>query len=263
MKLQKFVFIAAYLFLAVFFGSSAVRAQSDCVVRDDFNRADGTDMGANWTETNGNLSILNNRAVGTNNSAMSFTGATAGDKACVEVYAAASGVQFGAVYLKWTSINDNLSVKVQDTDSNGNFDRIFFTQSGLIYNQACQGGLPISTPFTSARLSVYLDGTTLKADLDTNFDNMTDQSYSCANAPAKSGTSVALGFFGGTALGNFRTPPSTLTVTKTADTNDGTCDADCSLREAIAAAASGDTIEFASPPFQRRANDCHQRSACH
>ena len=26
------------------------------------------------------------------------------------------------------------------------------------------------------------------------------------------------------------------TVTKTADTNDGTCDADCSLREAIAAA---------------------------
>ncbi len=35
-----------------------------------------------------------------------------------------------------------------------------------------------------------------------------------------------------------------LTVTKTADTNDGICDADCSLREAIAAAASADTIVF-------------------
>lgn len=37
----------------------------------------------------------------------------------------------------------------------------------------------------------------------------------------------------------------TWTVTKTADTNDGVCDSDCSLREAIAAAASGDTIVFA------------------
>lgn len=40
-----------------------------------------------------------------------------------------------------------------------------------------------------------------------------------------------------------------LTVTKADDTNDGVCDADCSLREAIAAANSDDTIEFASPFF--------------
>jgi CSLREA domain-containing protein len=41
-----------------------------------------------------------------------------------------------------------------------------------------------------------------------------------------------------------------LIVTKTADTNDNVCDADCSLREAIfAAAASGDEIQFASPLF--------------
>src|SRR5262245_59130370 len=32
------------------------------------------------------------------------------------------------------------------------------------------------------------------------------------------------------------------TVTKTTDTNDGVCDADCSIREAIIAAAPGDTI---------------------
>src|SRR5688500_16223937 len=40
---------------------------------------------------------------------------------------------------------------------------------------------------------------------------------------------------------------ATLTVTKTADTNDGACDADCSLREAFAAANETglpDTIEF-------------------
>jgi CSLREA domain-containing protein len=39
-----------------------------------------------------------------------------------------------------------------------------------------------------------------------------------------------------------------LTVTKTADTNDGVCDADCSLREAIGAAASGDTITVPASP---------------
>ncbi|HZH33901.1 MAG TPA: choice-of-anchor Q domain-containing protein, partial [Pyrinomonadaceae bacterium] len=43
--------------------------------------------------------------------------------------------------------------------------------------------------------------------------------------------------------------PATYTVTKIADTNDGTCDADCSLREAIAAAVAtvdDDTIQFST-----------------
>jgi CSLREA domain-containing protein len=42
------------------------------------------------------------------------------------------------------------------------------------------------------------------------------------------------------------------TVTKTADTNDGTCDSDCSLREAIAAAnatVDNDSVVFALPLF--------------
>ncbi|MBK8466995.1 MAG: CSLREA domain-containing protein [Chloracidobacterium sp.] len=39
---------------------------------------------------------------------------------------------------------------------------------------------------------------------------------------------------------------SVLTVTKTADTSDGICDADCSLREAVTVAASGDTVVFST-----------------
>ena len=45
---------------------------------------------------------------------------------------------------------------------------------------------------------------------------------------------------------------ATYAVTKTADTNDGTCNADCSLREAIAAANAtidNDVIVFAVPLF--------------
>src|SRR5688572_17503418 len=46
-----------------------------------------------------------------------------------------------------------------------------------------------------------------------------------------------------------RAQGATLAVTKIADTNDGVCNADCSLREAIDVAAAGDTIVFASPLF--------------
>ena len=46
------------------------------------------------------------------------------------------------------------------------------------------------------------------------------------------------------------TPRSaTLAVTKVEDTNDGTCNSDCSLREAIAAATPGQQIIFAAPFF--------------
>ncbi len=39
------------------------------------------------------------------------------------------------------------------------------------------------------------------------------------------------------------------TVTKVADTNDGVCDSDCSLREAIMAASPGNEVVFGSPAF--------------
>ena len=61
---------------------------------------------------------------------------------------------------------------------------------------------------------------------------------------------------------------ATFTVTKTADTNDGTCDADCSLREAIVAAnaaAGPDTITFTNLANVTRplyADDYRDRRGC-
>ncbi len=42
------------------------------------------------------------------------------------------------------------------------------------------------------------------------------------------------------------TAPTVFTVTKTADTNDGVCTADCSLREALALAQDGDLVNFST-----------------
>src|SRR5688572_13035503 len=47
------------------------------------------------------------------------------------------------------------------------------------------------------------------------------------------------------AVTSFAAEAATRTVTKLADTADGSCDADCSLREALAAAVAADTIAFA------------------
>ncbi len=74
-----------------------------------------------------------------------------------------------------------------------------------------------------------------------------------------------LGFFASTqaTIAHAMPPPVSLVVTKTADTNDGTCDADCSLREAITAANANtplaETITFSIPgtdPNCSAANIC-------
>jgi CSLREA domain-containing protein len=54
------------------------------------------------------------------------------------------------------------------------------------------------------------------------------------------------------ALGAAASPAGAATVTKTADSDDGLCDADCSLREAIAVAAPGETVTVpaSGAPFE-------------
>jgi CSLREA domain-containing protein len=64
---------------------------------------------------------------------------------------------------------------------------------------------------------------------------MRSQSVSCLLLV---GALVALLTLGSAGVAN----AATLTVTKTADTDDGVCDSDCSLREAVTAASDGDTI---------------------
>ncbi|HSW90027.1 MAG TPA: CSLREA domain-containing protein [Patescibacteria group bacterium] len=61
-------------------------------------------------------------------------------------------------------------------------------------------------------------------------------------------TALLIGFC--LAVSTSRASASTFTVTKTADTSDGTCDADCSLREAVVAAnanSGADEIDFNIP----------------
>lgn len=68
----------------------------------------------------------------------------------------------------------------------------------------------------------------------------------------KKSTFRTFAFVGAFVLSALTANAATYTVTKVADTNDGTCDSDCSLREAVAAAngsVDDDTIQFEFPLF--------------
>jgi len=69
----------------------------------------------------------------------------------------------------------------------------------------------------------------------------------CANAPVNSLDQRGVTRPAVCDIGSFEHETSTgaLTVTKLGDTDDGICNSDCSLREAVSAAGSGATIDFA------------------
>jgi uncharacterized repeat protein (TIGR01451 family)/CSLREA domain-containing protein len=92
------------------------------------------------------------------------------------------------------------------------------------------------SPALNAGSNALLPLDTFDLDGDGNTGETLPVDQRGAGFPRIANTTVDIGAFEGAAL----------VVTKTADTNDGTCDADCSLREAIAAASPGDTVLFSS-----------------
>jgi CSLREA domain-containing protein len=102
---------------------------------------------------------------------------------------------------------------------------------------------------TIARPAVDFRGLDLTLDLHTgDFTGVDSASGGDASGRADGTTTCATGTESPAAricftIGLGTPTPEHLRVTKTADTNDGSCSlTDCSLREAIAAAASGDTV---------------------
>ncbi len=180
----------------VSFGASAT------VVLDDFNRADGTNMGPNWTEQAGDFGIDGNRASGRNLSLMTYNGSASATEASVDVFINPNfGVQYGAIVLGYANLSNNLFIKVQ---SNGgpafDYAAFYFGNNG--------GGnfFALGSTFTSARITASLTGTTATLEIDSNFDSIADQVYTydySAGQIAALGSGVGLGGYGYTFMDNF------------------------------------------------------------
>lgn len=96
---------------------------------DDFNRANSTNMGADWTEQAGDIEILSNMGHGVLNLSM-MTHNGVNDNYATSTMSSrfdhGGGLVYVAMVAGYAGISDNVFVKVQDNNSDGFYDRVFF-----------------------------------------------------------------------------------------------------------------------------------------
>lgn len=173
------------------------------VLLDDFNRADSTILGTDWTEHAGDIQILSNRVSGTDLSLMTFNNQAA-TAISADVFMNGSSLQYGALVVGFADITNNLFVKVQNNSSSTGFDTVFFYYGNNGNGFGAESTTFAVTPFTSAHMSLSLVGTVATLGLDTNFDGNADHTFIRNDVPTSSlGTGVGLGFYGATAFDNF------------------------------------------------------------
>lgn len=181
---------------------------TSCTILDDFDRADSTYMGADWTEQNGDFSISSNMATsaGTIWAVMTYAD-DIGNHLCVDaIHNGLNSVQFVALISGYADLNNNILVKVQDNSSSGEFDRVFFRYGNL---GASLGYEDLWPKFTSARMMTHLVGDTITVEFDTNFDGVADQTYSRSGfSTASLGTGSGLGGYNNPLMDNFGIAPA-------------------------------------------------------
>jgi hypothetical protein len=185
------------------------RVQAD--ILDDFNRPDSNTLGPNWTERAGQIGVTGMRAenVGAAQSPTlaTFNGQTS-NAVQIDVFAG-NGLSYTAAVLGFRDLDDNLYIKVQHQAAAG-FDTIGFYfglngQNNNAWSGASFGNL--TSPFSSARMLVTLEGSTLTVQLDTHFNGTFDQVYTAGDVPVGLlGDGIGIGEFGDATIGNFGTP---------------------------------------------------------
>ena len=141
---------------------------------DDFNRASGTNMGPNWTEVQGDFGITANTgyAISTSNQYMIENNAVAGFAGSdmqVDFLPKVSGSNliYVALISGYADLGNNVFIKVQDNNSDGLYDRVFFY--GGINGSPWNIGsyfFDLATPTASGRMDVYFTGGGDVANLD-------------------------------------------------------------------------------------------------
>jgi hypothetical protein len=195
--------------LVILFAAVTVSAQAQFF--DDFNRADGTNMGSNWTEQSGDFFIAGGRAT-TNGVAatswMSVNGFSAAPGSVVvsgDAYETGAAVTYVSLNFGVLSGTQELFVKIQDNNADGALDRVFFYY-GNNGSSGSLGSFVLAVPTASAHFATYLtDPNTIKVDIDRNFDSVVDESFSATGVSAFTlGTGFGAGIYGQGALDNYR-----------------------------------------------------------
>ncbi len=182
---------------------------------DDFNRPDAPTLGANWNVQAGAYSIITNRAVSTAAGTQwaQHAGASSAPAQAVVAMDFLPTVQGGALIFVAAVIgcgasSDNIFCKVQDNDSNGTYDRVWFYRGINGSAWPGSGTFALATPTLSGRLKAYLSnaGDTANLDIDNNFDGIFDEHFTATGILAAGmvlGTGVGMSTYNSPAVDNW------------------------------------------------------------
>ena len=177
---------------------------------DDFNRADSSDLGSNWTLQVGTIGVSGNQAASNTSLANyatvnGYTGDYVSTTVSVDVYDINQGQAYVALMFGIENDSESIFVKVQEQNQNipG-----YFSNVGFYYGNNGGGTFfELDTPFSSGRISAWAsDADTIWLGIDSNFDNGFEQTYSNAGWSSKIlGTGIGLGMYGNVRADNFST----------------------------------------------------------
>jgi hypothetical protein len=174
-------------------------------VTDNFDRVDSTNLGANWTENNGDTAITGTRATGDANSLMTYVGTSfTTPKVEARVYCGAA-LSYGALVARYASLTDNVFVKVQGV---GTFTDVYFyygnNAGGWPGMTGGPGTFALPTPFAAADIALTVVGDQVTLLIDKDFDGVFEESFTRGGLPlAALGKGTGLGFFGPVEIDNF------------------------------------------------------------
>lgn len=174
---------------------------------DSFDRSDGSDLGAGWSEQEGDLAIRGQELTASSG----FAVATRSQELVYPASAqrvrfrqGAQGVGYVALTSGWSSANDCVFVKLQDDDADGESETVYFyrgNNSGLAWN-AAQFRHTLQLPRAQGWLELgFEDAGDVAVVTVTDVQGGQAESFRCAGVrrfAAQLGRKVGVGVFGGT-----------------------------------------------------------------
>ena len=197
------------LFLTVLI--TAAFSISALAITDEFDRPDGTDMSAMWTEQSGDWRLEGERAHSSSNAAYDlaiFIEPSSSPVLSADVhYTGASRLTYTALVSKYANPSDCVFVKVQDNNSDGEYDAAYFYygNGGSAWaNMTGGSSLQILDPFSDARIKTWHEGDVVTLEIDHNFDGTPEETFWRGNIPlAALGDGVGLGGYSHGVIDNF------------------------------------------------------------
>ena len=178
---------------------------------ENFNWQDGP-LGSDWRMRNGSISVRSGIAAGAlsdNTPSLATYNGLGSNRVEGDIsLTPGGGAQYAGFVLSYDEGVNDLFLKVQDNDGNGNFERAFcYTGNNNFSGHfgPVDGYIPLSTPFSTAHMKVEVDATRTVTISFSNIDGGGgSQAYTCAGAPPAEGNGVGIASYGGGRIDNFQ-----------------------------------------------------------